>query len=164
MENSYNVMRRAVSREYNYYILNSETRSPLRDRFYYQVPRQLNIPAMNEAAQALVGEHDFASFVNHEEAAKRNTVKNVLKSEVKKDGDTVIFNIIANGFLMHQVRNTVGCLVKVGQGKMSVAEYNKILDAKQPCLAAPTAPAGGLCLIKVNYPSSVGRNVEDGKL
>ena len=64
----------------------------------------------------------------------------------------VVFNISANSFLMHQVRNTIGALIKVGQGKMSLDEFNGILEAREPALAGPTAPAGGLCLNRVNYP------------
>ena len=150
-DNSFNVRREAVSREYNYSILNSPVRSPLRERFYHLVAGQMDIEAMNRAARALIGEHDFASFVNNSEAAARNTVKRVQKAEVRKDGDLVTFNIVANSFLMHQVRNTVGSLIRVGRGKMSVDEFCSILEAKKPCLAWPTAPAGGLCLMQVNY-------------
>ena len=150
-EDSFNVRSHAVSREYNYYILNSSTRSPLRERFYHLVAGHLDIEAMNRAARALIGEHDFASFVTNSEAAARNTVKRVLRAEMRRDGDLVIFNMVANSFLMHQVRNTVGSLIRVGRGKMSVDEFCSILEAEKPCLAWPMAPAGGLCLMQVNY-------------
>ncbi|MEK7354472.1 MAG: tRNA pseudouridine(38-40) synthase TruA, partial [Chloroflexota bacterium] len=159
-DDSFNVRRQAVSREYNYYILNSSTRSPLRERFYHLVAGHLNIEVMNRAARALIGEHDFASFVNNSDAAARNTVKRVLRAEMRRDGDLVVFNIMANSFLMHQVRNIVGPLIRVGRGKMSVDEFCSILESKQPCLAGPTAPAGGLCLMQVNYKNPF----EDGVL
>jgi tRNA pseudouridine38-40 synthase len=148
---SFNVRRNAVSREYNYYILNSPVRSPIRYRFCHLVSGDLDVEAMNRAARMLIGEHDFASFVNNKEASAKNTVKRVERSEVTRDGEMVVFNIKANSFLMHQVRNIVGPLIKVGRGKMSVDEFCSILEAKQPGLAWPTAPAGGLCLMKVNY-------------
>ena len=155
-DDSFNVRREAVSREYNYYILNSPVRSPLRERFYHLVAGRLDTEAMNRAALALVGEHDFVSFVNNSDAAARSTVKRVLRSEMRRDGDLVIFNIIANSFLMHQVRNTVGSLIRVGRGKMSVDEFCSILEAKKPGLAWPTAPASGLCLMQVNYKNPLG--------
>lgn len=148
---SFNVRRQAVSREYNYYILNSQSRSPLRDRFSYQVSGRLDIEAMNQAAQTLVGEHDFASFVNNNEVAAKSTVRRVSRADVRRDGDMVAFNIEANSFLMHQVRNTIGLLLRVGRGKLSVEAFKNILEAKEPGLAWPTAPARGLCLMQVNY-------------
>jgi len=152
VDDSFNARRRAVSREYSYYILNSQTRSPLRERFYYLVAGHLDIGAMNRACRALVGEHDFASFVNNNEAAAKSTVRRVYRAEMKKDGELAVFNMVANSFLMHQVRNTVGTLIRVGLGKMSGDEFYSILEAAKPGLAWPTAPARGLCLMRVNYP------------
>ena len=151
VRDSFNVRRHAVSREYNYYILNSSTRSPLRGRFYYLITGNLDIEAMNQACQVLIGEHDFASFVSNSEVAAKSTVRRVYRAEMRKDGELVVFNMVANAFLMHQVRNTVGTLIRVGQGKMSSDEFYSILEAKEPGLAWPTAPARGLCLRQVNY-------------
>ncbi len=64
----------------------------------------------------------------------------------------VVFSVTANSFLPHQVRNIIGSLVKVGQDKMTVAEFKKMVQARTPGLAGPTAPAEGLCLVQVNYP------------
>jgi len=151
VKDSFNARRHAISREYNYYILNSPTRSPLRERFYYMVTGHLDIKAMNRASHALIGEHDFVSFVNNNEAAEKSTVRRVYRAEMRKEGELVVFNMVANSFLMHQVRNTVGTLIRVGRGKISVGEFHNILEAKEPGLAWPTAPARGLCLIQVNY-------------
>jgi len=76
----------------------------------------------------------------------------VYKAEVKKEGELVIFNMVANSFLPHQVRNTAGSLIRVGLGKMSLDEFYSIIKARKPGLAGPTAPAYGLCLMMVNYP------------
>ena len=70
---------------------------------------------------------------------------------MKEDGELIVFNIIANSFLTHQVRNTVGTLIRVGLGKMSVDEFHRVLEARSPELAGPAAPACGLCLMQVNY-------------
>ena len=148
---SFNVRRRALSREYSYYILNSLTRSPLKKGLSYLVAEHLDIEAMNGACQALIGEHDFASFASSIGAEIRNTIRRVYRAEMERDGELVIFNMVANSFLPHQVRNTVGALIRVGSGKMSVAEFHSIIEAKKPGLAGPAAPACGLCLMQVNY-------------
>jgi tRNA pseudouridine38-40 synthase len=151
VSDSFNVRRHAVSREYKYYISNSLTRSPLRERFYYLIPRKLDVKAMNQSCRVLIGTHDFASFVNNNEAAAKSTVRRVYQAEMIKDEELIVFNMVANSFLMHQVRNTVGILIRVGLGKMNGEEFYSILEAKKPGLAWPTAPARGLCLMKVNY-------------
>ena len=151
VSDSFNVRRSALSREYNYYILNSRIRSPFREGFSYLVGGHLDIEAMNQACQALIGEHDFASFATCI-GSGRKTVRSVYRAEMEKDGELAIFNMVANSFLPHQVRNTVGALIRVGLGKMSVNEFHSIIEAKKPGLAGPTAPACGLCLMRVNYP------------
>jgi len=152
VSDSFNVRRDALSREYNYYILNSPTRSPLREGFSYLIASPLNMEAMNQACQALIGEHDFASFATCNGARIKNTVRTVYRAEVEKDGELTTFKMVANSFLPHQVRNTIGALVRVGLGKMGVDEFLSIIEAKTPGLAKPTAPACGLCLMQINYP------------
>ncbi len=153
VSDSFNVRRHALSREYNYYILNRPTRSPIWRGFAYLVTGELNIVAMNQACQYLIGEHDFASFATSLEGSNlKSTIRNIHTAKIEKDGDLVIFNIVATSFLPHQVRNTVGALIKVGLGKMTADEFRCILEARRPGLAGPTAPAYGLCLMQVNYP------------
>jgi len=154
VSDSFNVRRSALSREYNYYILNSRTRSPIREGFSYLVGGHLDIEAMNQACQALIGEHDFASFASSMGAGIKNTVRRVYKAKVEKDGELAVFNMVANSFLPHQVRNTVGALIRVGLGKMTIDEFHRIIEAKKPGLARPAAPARGLCLMRINYPYS----------
>ncbi len=151
VDDSFNVRRGALSREYNYYILNSLTRSPLNRGFSSLVAGHLDIEAMNRACQALVGEHDFTSFASSIGVGRKNPRRRVYKAGVEKAGELVIFNMVANSFLPHQVRNTVGALIRVGLGKMSIDEFRSIIEAKKPSLAGPTAPACGLCLMRVNY-------------
>jgi tRNA pseudouridine38-40 synthase len=152
-EEPFDVRRRAVSREYQYLILNSPTRSPLKQAYSWQVSGHLDIAAMRQACQSLIGRHDFASFVSSAETARqKRTVRDVFKATITQDGDMIVFDIVANSFLPHQVRNTVGSLIKVGQGKMTAEEFNGMVQAKTPGLAGPTAPADGLCLVRVTYP------------
>ena len=149
---SFNVRRDAIRREYNYYILNSLTRSPIREGFSYRVGGHLDIEAMNQACQALIGEHDFIAFASSIGIGTRNTVRRVYQAEMEKDGELAVFNMVANSFLTHQVRNTVGTLIRVGLGRMRVDEFCSIIEMKKPSLVGPTAPAHGLCLMQVNYP------------
>ncbi len=158
VDDSFDVRRSALSREYRYYILNSLTRSPIRAAFCYQVTGHLDIEAMNQACQALIGEHDFASFASSIGDEVKTTVRRVYQAEMERDGDLAIFNMAANSFLPHQVRNSVGALIRVGRGRMSVDEFHGLIEARRPGLAGPTAPARGLCLMRINYPSPFGEN------
>ncbi len=159
---SFNVRRHAISREYNYCILNSQTRSPMWQGFSYLVTGELDIESMDLAAQALVGEHDLASFASNLGVDLKSTRRRVYLSRVYRDGELVIFNIIANSFLPHQVRNTVGALIRVGLGRMTLEEFHSIMEAKEFGLAGPTAPACGLCLMKVNYKRDIKEyNIEN---
>jgi tRNA pseudouridine38-40 synthase len=150
VEGSFNARRDAISREYRYTILNSPTPSPLQRDYAYFVPVPLDTGAMNEACQALLGRQDFASFTGP--MGGKRTVRNVSKAEVVGEGERVLFNIVADSFLPKQVRSTVGSLVRVGLGKLTLEKFKEIIQAKRPGLAAPVAPAHGLCLMKVNYP------------
>jgi tRNA pseudouridine38-40 synthase len=161
VSDSFNVRRDAISREYSYYILNSPTRSPMREASSYLVASPLDIEAMNKAAQALVGEHDFASFAHVNGARIKSTVRHVFKAKLQRDGEMVIFNMVANSFLPHQVRNTVGALIRVGLGKMSLDEFRSIIKARKPGMAGPTIPACGLCLIQINYPTPLGERYNE---
>jgi len=150
---SFLVRSMSISREYSYRILNSRTRSPLTSRFAYRVSGELDVEAMNRASQRLVGIHDFASFASDiGDEQEKSTVREVYQAQVVRDEDSVVFNIVANAFIRHQIRSTAGALVQVGSHKLSEAEFAGLLEAKKVGLAGPTLPACGLCLERVNYP------------
>ena len=151
----FNVRRDALSREYRYYILNDDTRSPFINRFALFMPKMLNIEAMNEACQLIQGERDFASFTTSLDD-NGSTLRSIYEARVGKKGKFIIFCVEANSFLPHQVRNTVGPLIRLGLGKMQVEDFRGIMEAKRLGLARPMAPACGLCLIKVNYAEPLG--------
>ncbi len=150
VEDSFNARRDAISREYRYTILNSPTPSPLQRDYTYFVPVPLDIDAMNEACQALLGKQDFASFTGPMRG--KRTERSVYEVKASREGESVFFDVVADSFLPKQVRSTVGSLVKVGLGKLTVEGFKAIIQARRPGLAAPVAPAQGLCLMKVNYP------------
>jgi len=155
MPESFNARRDAASREYRYTMLNRAVRSPLMGRFAHEVAGELDAELMEEASQLLAGRHDMASFVPKNEAQEKDTVREVFYTGVQREGDTVTFRVAANSYLRHQVRNTAGALIRVGQKRATVEEFREILEAKTPGLAGPRAPACGLCLERVNYPFSL---------
>jgi tRNA pseudouridine38-40 synthase len=146
----FNVMKDAVSREYRYLILNRRPRASLGNDMYYHVSAELDAGQMDLASKLLIGEHDFASFVTDWDR-EESTVRTIYDAGVEREGDQIAFHVRAKSFLTHQVRNIVGTLVRVGTGKMGTEEFRNILEMKKLSLAGPTAPAHGLCLMKVIY-------------
>lgn len=146
----FNVRGDALSREYRYYIHTGGTRSPLCRRFALFEPRALDMYAMNEACGLMQGEHDFSSFASSLDGRK-STRRSVHEAVVEKKGEGAVFRVVADSYLPHQVRSTVGLLLRVGRGKISIDGFRDIMEAKVPGLAGPVSPACGLCLMSVNY-------------
>ncbi len=157
----FHVQKSAVSRRYEYRIHGSRTRSPLADRFAYVVRGPFDVAKMNEACLAFIGEHDFASFTSGSGALIKNTKRKVFEAVVRSDGDNLVFSMEANSFLTHQIRNTVGALIEIGLGRMSVSEFCSIMEQRKPGLAGPKAPACGLHLVRVNYPRSIEEEINE---
>jgi tRNA pseudouridine38-40 synthase len=149
------VQRTAVSRRYEYYIVSSQTRSPLRGRFALVMSGSLDVAKMNEASRVLVGEHDFTSFTSGTGMELKSPIRRVITAGFAQTGDTTVFAIEANSFLTHQVRNTVGALIQVGLGKMSVPGFCSIMEQRKAGSGGPMAPACGLHLVRVNYPRPI---------
>ncbi|MDH7600858.1 MAG: tRNA pseudouridine(38-40) synthase TruA [Armatimonadota bacterium] len=141
----------AKSRLYRYVILNRSVRSAIQGRFCWHVPQQLDLLAMSEAAQCLVGVHDFAAFAAADRDEKDSSVRNVMHVSLERQGDNVIFDIRANAFLRSMVRSIVGTLVEIGVGKRSVSEMREILESRDRRAAGKTAPPQGLFLVEVEY-------------
>jgi len=140
----------ARSKQYRYRILRSTERRPLREGYVVRVWCDLNVPAMQECAGMLLGEHDFTSFASeHTEVEGR--VRHVLRSEFVPLDDELHYVIEANGFLYNMVRIIVGTLLEVGRGSMSVAEFADALRARDREATGPTAPARALTLVAVRY-------------
>lgn len=142
-------------RQYRYTILNMPIRSPLWARNAYHVAEPLDVDAMGEASQSLVGSHDFAAFGKPTQG--ESTVRHVMRAEwfVEHprdiEGELLIFEIRANAFLYRMVRNIVGTLLRVGLGVQAPDEVAALLETKDRAAAGPPAPPCGLCLVKVEY-------------
>jgi tRNA pseudouridine38-40 synthase len=143
--------RDALSREYCYYIWNEPTRSPLRRWDALLVRRPLEVDVMNEACKVLEGTHDFAPFASALEG-RMNTTRTVYQARTFRDGSMVRCHIEANAFLPHQMRMTVGSLLKVGLRISDVKAFHRMLEAGKPATGGPAVPPQGLFLMKVNYP------------
>ncbi len=120
---------------------------------YLKVPAQtsLDVPAMQEAAHCLIGEHDFSSF-RSSECQSKSPVKTLYEVKILEQGPWVYFIFRGNAFLHHMVRNLVGSLLVVGLKKEPVTWLNQVLAAKNRQLAAPTFMPDGLYLVRVGYP------------
>ena len=146
--------RNAISREYCYYIWNDNVPSPFNRLRAYFVSGRIDVEAMNEACQCIIGTHDFVSFAGSLDGRK-NTVRTVYSAEASREGVMIAFRMTANAFLPHQVRHTVGALLQVGSGKMDIGEFARFLQVKKVASAGPVAPPHGLYLMQVNYPDDV---------
>ena len=110
----------------------------------------LDAERMRQAAALIVGEHDFSAFRAAECQAK-TPVRTIYAAQVRRCGELLIFDFEANAFLQHMVRNLVGCLVFIGQGKQPIDWLHELLATKNRRLAAPTFAADGLYLVGVRY-------------
>ena len=144
----------ALSRTYQYWIFNHPVRSPVMHGKTGWVWRPLDAEKMHEAAQILVGEHDFSSF-RAAECQAATPVRTVKHITVRRQGALIGVEISANAFLQHMVRNIVGSLIYVGTGRESVQWLADVLHAKSRAVAAPTFDPLGLYLTGVEYPSQL---------
>ncbi|MBO6281686.1 MAG: tRNA pseudouridine(38-40) synthase TruA [Alphaproteobacteria bacterium] len=140
----------AVGRGYIYRILNRRGPSPLRINRVWQVTYPLDIEAMKKGAQYLLGNHDFSSF-RGSGCQALSPVKTLDKLDIEQIGDEIIFTVEARSFIYHQVRNMVGTLQEVGNGKLQPIDVKHILEACDRKKAGVSAPAYGLYLNKVMY-------------
>lgn len=155
VDDSFDPRRDATSRSYVYRIWNRPVASPFWRRFAWHVFPPLDEHAMGVAANALLGEHDFASF-RAAGCEAEHGVRRVLRSEVRRQGPLIIYTIEANAFVRHMVRNIVGTLVEIGRGNLEPSALATILERRDRTQAGPCAPPQGLCLSEVRYDSSSG--------
>ena len=138
----------AKSKIYQYRIVRSRQVSPFDFRYALHWPYPLDLRAMRAAAPLFVRRAEFTAFSSNRE---RNPVRTVRRSEIRKKGDEVVYTIEAKGFLRYMVRTIVGTLLEIGAEKMGPEDVEEIFRRKERRLAGPTAPAKGLCLLRVDY-------------
>jgi tRNA pseudouridine38-40 synthase len=152
----------ALRRIYRYHILNSSARSALERLRSAWIHRPLDAEAMHGAAQALIGERDFSAF-RSVECQSKTPVRRIESIEVRRDGNCVLLEIAANGYLHHMVRNIVGTLLDVQAAPDPCGAMRRILEGRDRRLAGATAPAAGLYLWRVEYPALHGIPAPDGR-
>eukprot|EP00850_Spirogloea_muscicola_P000117 SM000001S04519 [mRNA] locus=s1:607490:609273:- [translate_table: standard] len=149
----------ALAKTYHYSILCAPVMDPCRRLYSMHVTEALDLESMRLAARIFVGEHDFSTFANQSTNKRRRPVRHVTQLDiVDEGGGSLRVEISGSGFLYKQVRNMVGLLVDVGRGRActrTVMELLQSRDRVQLALQTPSAPAHGLCLVSVKYPSKV---------
>jgi tRNA pseudouridine38-40 synthase len=156
----------ALRKRYRYVIYNSRVPIPFLQRYAYTIGKRLDAVAMHAAAQSLVGTHDFRSFESHF-PNRSSSVRTVMELEVTRrvgwdlwsptpgtvadDGEFIVIDIMADGFLYNMVRSITGTLLKVGYGNWPVDKVGIILENQTRDHAGATAPPHGLYLVHVDY-------------
>ena len=144
---------RACARHYRYTIVNRETRPALTRRRATWVHAALDLEAMQTGARHLLGEHDFSAF-RAVECQARSPVRTLHRLEVRRIGERVILDVVADGFLHHMVRNLAGVLIAIGAQKRPADWARTVLQGRERKLGGVTAPPQGLCFVAVLYPSA----------
>ena len=141
----------AISRSYRYLILNRRFRSAIYRHRAWWVLQALNEKIMQDAADCLLGEHDFSAFRSANCRAS-TPVREIREIRITSDEDWITIDVTANAFLQHMVRNIAGLLVAIGQGKERPGWAREVLDSCDRTRGGVTAPAHGLTLVRVDYP------------
>ncbi|MCX7927511.1 MAG: tRNA pseudouridine(38-40) synthase TruA [Candidatus Omnitrophica bacterium] len=136
---------------YRYVILNRDYPCVFMRNFEYFYPFPLDIRKMKKAARFLIGRHDFSSFCSNNKKNVRSKHRQIKKINIKRKDSRIYIDITGSGFLYTMVRSIVGTLIEVGRGKILPGQIQHILEKRNRCLAGPTAPAKGLCLLRIDY-------------
>ena len=139
----------ALEKTYRYRIWNSQRPCVFERRYVTVSPESLDVEAMIQAGEQLVGEHDFSAFCANKNV-KKSTVRYIERFEISRDDDEIYFTVTGNGFLHHMVRIMVGTLLEVGRGEREAESIPSLFAAKR-AEAGMLIPACGLCLMEVNY-------------
>ena len=146
----FDLMGAVTSKLYRYTIFTGPVRPVLQIRHCWHLPTKLDITAMAEAAQLLLGKKDFKSFASAADR-RENSVRTIFRCNVTAEDKWIYVDVEGDGFLYNMVRNIVGTLVEVGRGRWKPEKINEILEAKDRTAAGPLAPAQGLCLMWIEY-------------
>lgn len=140
----------ACGKHYEYRVINSSVPHVFHRRYALEVPEKLDIPAMEQAAGYLCGEHDFKSFTSAKKG-KKSTERRIDEILIIREGDILTFSFKGSGFLHHMIRILMGTLLQVGKGELSPESIPVIIEARNREMAGPLVPAKGLTLVEVFF-------------
>ena len=149
-DDNFNARFSAKKKTYEYHMYVSPFPRPLQSRYAAQIGYPVNIEAMNSAAARFVGKHDFRCFLAANSSVE-TTVRTIHRAEVAAHGDEIVFSVTGNGFLYNMVRIMAGTLVAAGEGKITAADVDEMLEKGERDLAGKTMPPQGLVLKSVEY-------------
>jgi len=148
----FDARRSAVARHYRYVVINRRPPLTFERGRAWRVKKTLAIEPMREAAQALIGRHDFSTF-RDAQCQANSPLRTLDYFRVEATGETIDFDVGARSFLHRQVRSMVGSLVEVGLGKWAISDFRAALEAADRRRCGPVAPPDGLYLLRVDYPA-----------
>ena len=152
---AFNARMSATARTYDYLIIESGTRQPLWEGRAGWTFRILDAALMHQAAQFVLGTHDFTSL-RSSQCQAATPIRTISECRVVRQEQFILIRVTANAFLHHMVRNLVGCLVQIGQGKKPITWMAEVIEQRNRKFAAPTYAPDGLYLTGVEYPSAFG--------
>lgn len=141
---------KAVGKTYQYTCFDGPVHPVFNRKYYTALDSEVDTDRMSEAAEYLIGEHDFKSFCGNSHM-KKSTVRKIDSLEVRRSQGYIYITVHGTGFLQNMVRIIVGTLLEVGYGRMQPEDMEKILEARDRKQAGSTAPAKGLCLLSIDY-------------
>lgn len=150
VDSEFNARYSAIEKTYQYKIVIADIPDPFIRNYAWEINKDLDLKAMQQAADFLVGTHDFSAFRN-QGSKPMVPVRTIKKAKWSSNGNELKFTITGDGFLYRMVRNIVGALVKVGSGKMTTEEFQTIMLSKDRKRCGVAAPARGLYLHSVRY-------------
>lgn len=147
---SFDARASATARHYRYVIVNRRAPLTLEVNRAWLVKRRLDVEAMHEAGQGLLGRHDFTTF-RDAECQAASPIRTLDRLNIVREGERIVVSVSARSFLHRQVRSMVGSLEMVGAGSWSAADLRAALDARDRARCGPVAPSAGLALMQVDY-------------
>ena len=150
VDDRFHARRLALGKLYRYRIWTGPFVSPFVRRYVAHVPRAHDVRAMKEAARLLVGRHDFEAFTVADRTTK-TSVRSLRRLDVTREGEELVVEAEADGFLRAMVRMIAGTLLAVGDGRIAVEQVGRALAERRRDLVGSTAPAAGLTLVRVDY-------------
>lgn len=142
-----------TAKTYRYLVFNQREHDPFQRNYSYHVRGKLDIEAMQNACEYLIGEHDFSAFCAAKAGVKGSKVREIYYASCEKEKGRIVFTFTGNGFLYNMVRIIVGTILEIGTGRYPAEKLKRIIDSKQRAEAGKTVPPQGLYLSKVHYQS-----------